>query len=379
MHWPKITLIGVGLLGGSLGLAIKRQRLADKVDGFVRRSATIAECNKIGAVDHATRDLRRAVENADLVVLCTPIAQMRNLTEQMLPSLKRHAIVTDVGSVKASVVHELESLVAKAGAHFVGSHPMAGAERMGVRNARADLFDGAICVVTPTPHTSTETVKRVEAFWKAVGANPIRLSPKTHDDLVSRSSHLPHVVAAELANYVLSPAHPKEQALLCANGARFITDDLLRLQPDGKDFCCFTGTGQIRLRKGAAVLAENFPATAHETTPDGRIAVTMDGNQSMVPLGAIVIPRLSRHDKELKLQRIPRSMSLLYLMAFPRIQGLQQEKHLQRRLDSFGRIAANIPIFKAEIPWGLPFPHDLAHSLVRGVEAHLHGDRLLMA
>ena len=167
-------------------------------------------------------------------------------------------------------------------------------------------------------------------------------------------------------------------ALLCANGARFITDDLLRLQPDGKDFCCFTGTGQIRLRKGAAALAGNFPATAHETTPDGRIAVTMDGNQSMVPLGAIIIPHLSRHDKELKLQRIPRSMSLLYLMAFPRIQGLQQEKHLQLRLDSFGRIAANIPIFKAEIPWGLPFPPDLAHSLVRGVEAHLHGDRPLM-
>ncbi len=223
MHWPKITLIGVGLLGGSLGLAIKRRRLADKVDGFVRRSATIAECDKLGAVDHATRDLRRAVENADLVVLCTPIAQMRNLTEQMLPSLKRHAIVTDVGSVKASVVHELESLVTKAGAHFVGSHPMAGAERTGVRHARADLFDGAICVVTPTPHTTPETVKRVEAFWKAVGANPIKLSPKTHDDLVSRSSHLPHVVAAELANYVLSPAHPKEQALLCANGFRDTT------------------------------------------------------------------------------------------------------------------------------------------------------------
>ncbi|MBI2927806.1 MAG: prephenate dehydrogenase/arogenate dehydrogenase family protein [Verrucomicrobia bacterium] len=223
MHWPKITLIGVGLLGGSLGLAIKRRRLADQVDGFVRRSATIAECTKLGAVDHATRDLRRAVEDADLVVLCTPIAQMRNLTEQMLPSLKRHAIVTDVGSVKATVVHELESLVAKAGAHFVGSHPMAGAERMGVRNARADLFDGAICVVTPTPHTSTETVKQVEAFWKDVGANPIKLSPKTHDDLVSRSSHLPHVVAAELANYVLSPAHPKEQALLCANGFRDTT------------------------------------------------------------------------------------------------------------------------------------------------------------
>lgn len=163
-------------------------------------------------------------------------------------------------------------------------------------------------------------------------------------------------------------------ALLCANGARFITDDLLRLQPDGKDFRCFSGAGQIRLRKGAAAIAKNFSATAHGTHPDGRIAVTMDGNRSTVPLGAIVIPHPSRHGKELNLQRLTRSMSLLYLMAFPRTQGLQQGKHLQRRLDSFGQIAAGIPIFKAEIPWGLPFLRDLAHSLVRGVEAHLHGE-----
>ena len=163
-------------------------------------------------------------------------------------------------------------------------------------------------------------------------------------------------------------------ALLCAGGARFVTDDLLRLQPDGNDFRCFPGTGQIRLRKDAAVLAENFSATAHGTHPDGRIAVNMDGNQSMVPLGAIVIPHPSRHCKELKLQRLPRSMALLCLMAFPRIQGLQQGKHLQRQLDSFGHIAAGVPIFKAEIPWGLPFPRNLVYSLARGVEAHLHGE-----
>ncbi|MCR4318906.1 MAG: hypothetical protein NUV74_01040 [Candidatus Brocadiaceae bacterium] len=161
-------------------------------------------------------------------------------------------------------------------------------------------------------------------------------------------------------------------ALFCAGGARFVTDDLLRLQPKGKGWRCFSGTGEIRLRKNAAALAENFSATAHGTHPDGRIAIKMDGNQSMVPLGTIVIPYPSRHGKELKLQRLPRSMALLYLMAFPRIQGLQQGKHLQRRLDSFGRIAASIPIFKAEIPWGLPFPRDLVHSLARGVEAHLH-------
>ncbi|MDB6022238.1 MAG: prephenate dehydrogenase/arogenate dehydrogenase family protein, partial [Pedosphaera sp.] len=140
MHWQKITLVGVGLLGGSLGLAIKQRRLAAKVDGYVRRTVSIGECEKLGIVDHATRDLHRAVENADLVILCTPLGQMREVTEKMLPALKPGAIVTDVGSVKGSVVEELEPLVKSAGAMFVGSHPMAGGEKTGAAAARADLF-----------------------------------------------------------------------------------------------------------------------------------------------------------------------------------------------------------------------------------------------
>jgi len=223
MHWQKVTLIGVGLLGGSLGLAIKQRGLAAKVDGFVRRTATIAECDKMGVVDHATRDLDRAVKDADLVILCTPLSRMGELTGKMLPLLKKGAIVTDVGSVKGSVVAELEPLVASVGAHFVGSHPMAGGEKTGVTAARADLFVNAVCIVTPTPNSDKEAVAKVEQFWTAVGARLLKLSPAAHDDLVSRSSHLPHVVASELANYILSPVHPPEQAAVCANGFRDTT------------------------------------------------------------------------------------------------------------------------------------------------------------
>ncbi len=223
MHWQKIALVGVGLLGGSLGLAIKQRRIAAKVDGFVRRSISIVECEKMGVVDHATRDLLRAVEDADLVILCTPLSRMRELTEQMLPALKKGVIVTDVGSVKTSVVEELEPLVAEAGGHFVGSHPMAGGEKMGVSAARADLFVNSVCLVTPTPSSQKDAVRQVEEFWKALGARLLKMSPQLHDDLVSRASHLPHVVAAELANYVLSPAHPEEQATVCANGFRDTT------------------------------------------------------------------------------------------------------------------------------------------------------------
>jgi prephenate dehydrogenase len=221
----KITIIGVGLLGGSIGLTVKRRRLVPRggVAGFVRRQASLRDCEKAGAVDFATTDLLAAVWDADLVILCTPLAQMQSRVREMLPALKRGAVVTDVGSVKAAVVRELEPLVAKAGARFVGSHPMAGAEKTGVGAASAELFANAVCVVTPTKRSNPAAVHRVEEFWRALGARTLRLPPEEHDLLVSRSSHLPHVLAAILAGYVLKPAHPKFQATLCANGFRDTT------------------------------------------------------------------------------------------------------------------------------------------------------------
>lgn len=223
MHWQQITLVGVGLLGGSLGLAIKKRRLASRVIGFVRRQSSVAECEQAGACDKAELDPKAAADGSDFIIFCTPLAQMRELAERMLPAIKRDAVITDVGSVKGGVVAELEPLFAKAGAHFVGSHPMAGAEKTGVGAANAELFHKAVCAVTPTAATNASALGRVEEFWRSVGALPIRMSAEKHDDLVSRSSHLPHVVAAELANYVLSPVHPKEQAMLCANGFRDTT------------------------------------------------------------------------------------------------------------------------------------------------------------
>jgi prephenate dehydrogenase len=223
VRFGKITIIGVGLLGGSLGLAIRKRRLAREVVGYVRRAASISECKRRGAVDSCTRDLREAVAGADLVILCTPLGRMLPLAKEMLPALKRGAIVTDVGSVKGTVVRELESLVARAGGHFIGSHPMGGAEKTGVSASRADLFHNAACVVTPTRRSDRAALRIVEQFWKAVGGRVLQLTPEVHDTLVSRSSHLPHTVAATLANLVLDPAHPKAQPLLCATGFRDTT------------------------------------------------------------------------------------------------------------------------------------------------------------
>lgn len=223
VRWNKITLVGVGLLGGSLGLAVKKRRLARQVVGYVRRPASIKESEKMGAVDHATTNLREAVADAELIVLCTPIAQMRALADEMGGALKPLVVVTDVGSVKTSVVRELELVVKRAGGHFVGSHPMAGGEKMGVTAARHDLFEGAVCVLTPTKKTNRAALRHVRELWEAVGTQVLRMSPAEHDELVSRSSHLPHVLAAKLASFVLNPKFPAEQELLCANGFRDTT------------------------------------------------------------------------------------------------------------------------------------------------------------
>ncbi len=223
MRWNNISVIGAGLLGGSLALAIRQRQLAARISAFVRRDSSLEECRALGIADIVTKDAKEAVTGADLVILCTPLAQMAGLLDQIQAFLKRGAIVTDVGSVKGTVVRELEPIARQVGAEFIGSHPMAGSEKSGVAAARADLFENAVCLVTPGRFSTAGAISQVEEFWKSVGGRPLRLTPEVHDDLVSRSSHLPHVVAAELANYILSPVHPKEQALVCANGFRDTT------------------------------------------------------------------------------------------------------------------------------------------------------------
>ena len=221
--FDKVTIVGVGLLGGSLGRALRERKLAARVIGCVRRQESIGECRRARAVDVATLDFAEGVAGADLVVLCTPIARMAPLLKTLLPHLKRGAIVTDVGSVKGTIVRELETIAARAGAHFVGSHPMAGSEKMGVLASRSDLYERAVCVVTPTKKCSRAAALKIERLWKGVGARVLKLSPEVHDELVARSSHLPHLLAAQLVNHVLGGKSDPTQAMLCATGFRDTT------------------------------------------------------------------------------------------------------------------------------------------------------------
>jgi len=204
----KLTILGPGLLGGSIGMAARQRKVAKHVTVWARRPEAADEAYKLGAADETTGDLKHAVSDADFVVLATPIGVMRPLVEQIKLSLAHNCVVTDVGSVKCSVVaHLSEALEGKA--RFVGSHPMAGSEQSGIEAARRDLFDGAVCIVTPREDTDKAALQLVHDFWKALGCSVRTLSPQAHDEIVARTSHLPHVVAAAMVNVVCSDgAHP---------------------------------------------------------------------------------------------------------------------------------------------------------------------------
>jgi prephenate dehydrogenase len=151
----------------------------------------------MGAIDRAASNAAEAVRDADWVVLCTPVGLFESLLNEISPVLKSGAIVTDVGSTKRSVVKSAEEQL-PATAHFIGSHPMAGSEKRGIEFAKADLFNGAVCITTPTAQTNPSALQTVEQLWRSSGMKVIRMSPEQHDQRVAMISHLPHAVAAAL-------------------------------------------------------------------------------------------------------------------------------------------------------------------------------------
>lgn len=197
MAFSHISIIGVGLLGGSIGLALRAAGVKCQLTGYGHRRETLDKALEYGVVDHVSQDLSEAVQQADLVILCTPVGLFRGLLKEMGPALAKGAVLTDVGSTKRSVVEAARELLPET-VQFVGSHPMAGSEKRGVEYARADLFHNATCIVTPTCQTSPSHAREIESFWQKLGMRTVRLSPEEHDAYVADISHLPHVLAGAL-------------------------------------------------------------------------------------------------------------------------------------------------------------------------------------
>lgn len=189
-----VSILGVGLLGGSIGLALKQRLKSCRVVGYGHRPSTLDTALRVGAIDEAYDDPARAVQGADLVILCTPVGVFAPILRAIAPVVS-DSVVTDVGSTKRTVVKLAEEILPKPN-RFVGSHPMAGSEKRGVEFARPDLCDNALCMVTPTDRTDPDALSDVEEFWKLLGMRTLRLSPAEHDSRVAQISHLPHALAA---------------------------------------------------------------------------------------------------------------------------------------------------------------------------------------
>jgi len=196
----RLAIIGPGLLGGSIALAARRAG-GFHVAVWARRAEAVAELEQRAVAEVASTDLAAVVKEADIVVLAVPIGVMASLARQIAPLLGAGAVVTDVGSVKAPVVETLSGIFSQR-AHFVGSHPMAGSEKAGLEAARAGLFDGAPCIVTPDAQSDAGAVTTIHNFWQTLGGRVLELSPAAHDEIVALVSHFPHLLAAVLVNLV---------------------------------------------------------------------------------------------------------------------------------------------------------------------------------
>ncbi len=192
--FKKVAVIGTGLIGGSIAVDLKKRKLAGTVLGISRRKESLAIAKKSGAIDIGSQDALAAAD-ADLVIFATPVSAILRLAPVIAPVIKPGCIVTDVGSTKEEIVTALSSHFAR----FVGSHPLAGSEKRGMAHARQGLFKNSLCVLTPVKNTDTQALRKIRSLWVSLGAKTVLLSPKAHDRILSRVSHLPHAIAFSLA------------------------------------------------------------------------------------------------------------------------------------------------------------------------------------
>lgn len=209
----KVAIIGTGLIGGSLALALKKKRLARVIIGISRHRSTLRTAKRIGAIDVAGSSLG-IINDADLVIFAAPVGVILKLAEKSAKFIKPGCIVIDVGSTKEAIVAKLEKVFTS----YVGTHPLAGSEKRGIGAACADIFSGSLCILTPTRRTPVHAVKEIKRLWEEIGAKVTFLSPKEHDRVICVVSHLPH-----LAAFSLMSAVPARYLGFAAGGLKDVT------------------------------------------------------------------------------------------------------------------------------------------------------------
>jgi len=200
-HINKLAVVGVGLIGGSLSLALKATGSVGQIVGIGRGRSNLDKAMELRVVDSVTQDLAAGVADADVVFLATPVLTLGPVARQAMPHLKPGAILTDGGSVKQAVIDEIEPYL-RDDVHFVPGHPIAGTEYSGAEAAFASLYQGRRCILTPTARTAPAALAAVRAMWEAAGCDVVAMEVDKHDRVLAAISHLPHMVAYALVNAV---------------------------------------------------------------------------------------------------------------------------------------------------------------------------------
>ena len=222
--FEKVCIVGLGLIGGSVGLAIKRSNISNQITGYARSNSTLERAIELGLVDKVEDNLKDAVNDCDLVILATPLSAFKKLVEEMSPFLKKDCIITDTGSAKLSVIEDLSGIL-PSNVEFVPGHPIAGTEESGPDAGFAELFDNRWCILTPTDDNSSHAVDLVRAFWESIGSKVEIMDPLHHDKVLAITSHIPHLIAFNIVGTAnnLANVTEKEVVKYSAGGFRDFT------------------------------------------------------------------------------------------------------------------------------------------------------------
>jgi prephenate dehydrogenase len=200
----KITIIGVGLIGGSLAKAIKENNLAKVVFGFGRDLNRLEEAQKANVIDQFSTNLKDAINNSDIVIIATPVGSFQEILSEIKPFLTSKIVISDVGSTKTNIASIVSQTLGDYSNYFIPAHPIAGKEKSGFEASEANLFNNRKVIITPLETSNPNSISLIQKMWEGTGADVDFMSPESHDELLGMTSHLPHMLAFSLVNYLIS-------------------------------------------------------------------------------------------------------------------------------------------------------------------------------
>ncbi|MDB9937927.1 prephenate dehydrogenase/arogenate dehydrogenase family protein [Candidatus Thioglobus sp.] len=200
----KITIIGVGLIGGSLAKAIKENNLAKEVFGFGRDLNRLKKAQKANVIDQFSTNLKDAINDSDIVIIATPVGSFQEILSEIKPFLTSKIVISDVGSTKTNIASIVSQTLEGYSNYFIPAHPIAGKEKSGFEASEANLFNSRKVIITPLETSNPDSISLIQKMWEGTGADVDFMSPESHDELLGMTSHLPHMLAFSLVNYLIS-------------------------------------------------------------------------------------------------------------------------------------------------------------------------------